>query len=216
MHAFIVTGGPKESREIFIREKNIKQTELIHIFAEKSSITIKQIQELNEPLAISTRIPRIIWIEEANLLTIPAQNSLLKILEEPPLNTTFYLTCDTLSSLLPTIRSRSESIKLNLKKPESDLSSLKELKEIMNLSPGDRLARIIKRDRSESLAWIIQIEQSLRDKLCDANLTPAHYKTLAKIAKSAIYTHLAYLSNCSIGLATQHFYLTLPHTHATK
>jgi hypothetical protein len=44
MHAFIITGGTKESRDEFVHKKNTALTELIHLFAEKSSLTIKQIQ----------------------------------------------------------------------------------------------------------------------------------------------------------------------------
>lgn len=216
MHVFIVTGGTKDSRRAFVQRKNTALTELIHIFAEKSSLTIKQVKELSTSMAISARIPRIIWIEEANLLTIPAQNALLKTLEEPPENTTFYLTCISRSSLLPTIRSRSGSIILNSQVTANDSFILSDLKNIMALTPGDRLTIITKKDRVESIAWITEIETSLRNKLNDKNLSKNNYRTLAKIAKSAIEAHQGYSSNCNVGLVTQHFYLTLPHTRTSK
>lgn len=42
----------------------------------------------------------------------PAQNKLLKVIEEPPANTVFVLVCETAEQLLPTIRSRAQSFKL--------------------------------------------------------------------------------------------------------
>lgn len=42
----------------------------------------------------------------AKSFTIPAQNALLKILEEPPRNIAFYLIAPSKSTLLPTVRSR--------------------------------------------------------------------------------------------------------------
>ncbi|MDP1743739.1 MAG: hypothetical protein Q8L51_03030 [Candidatus Amesbacteria bacterium] len=48
----------------------------------------------------------IVYIKDAHLLTIPAQNALLKILEEPPGNSEIYLVTDQPDQLLPTILSR--------------------------------------------------------------------------------------------------------------
>lgn len=216
MHAFIVTGGTPKSRTDFVQSINTIHKELIHIQTEKTSITIKQIQDLGAPLAISPRLPRIVWIEEANLLTVPAQNALLKMLEEPPQDTNFYLTCGSKSSLLPTINSRAKYIALDLEDAPSDPAILSELKNVMALSPGDRLASIVKRDRTESIFWITQIEQALRNVLLGPNLSKSSYDTLAKIAQAAISAHTQLSSNCSVGLVTQNFYLTLPHTHSAK
>lgn len=216
MHAFIVTGDTPSSRADFIAEKNSIGTELIHIATEKSSITIKQVQELSTPLSISPRLPRIVWIEEANLLTIPAQNALLKMLEEPPLDTTFYLTCASKTSLLPTILSRSKVIALTYKAKVEDSNILRDLKTIMAMTPGDRIANIVKRDRSESISWMESIESSLKSKLHDTTLPLKSAKMLAKIAKLAINAHIQYSANCSVSLVTQNFYLLLPHTHSTS
>ena len=214
MHAFIVTGGSSDLRKEFVEGESSKSTELIHVVTEKSSITIKQIQELSGPLAISPRLPRVVWIEEAGLMTVPAQNSLLKMLEEPPEATTFYLTCASKLSLLPTILSRSKVISLSVKAKTEDPIILAGLKEIMKLSPGDRLANITKRDRTESIVWITQIERSLKAKLHDENLTTKNANMLAKIAKLAINAHIQFARNCSVSLTTENFYLLLPHTHS--
>lgn len=48
----------------------------------------------------------IIVFYNAHLLTIPAQNAILKILEEPPANSLIYLVTDNPDQLLPTILSR--------------------------------------------------------------------------------------------------------------
>ncbi len=187
------------------------QTELIHLVAEKTTLTIKQVKDLQIPLSVGARIPRIVWIEEANLLTIPAQNALLKMLEEPPELTTFYLSCQSPAMLLPTIRSRTKVITLDQTKFADDPSILADLKVIMSQTPGDRLASIVKRDRSESIAWLSQIESALKDKL-HGSVTPASAKTLAKIARLALQSHRELLANCSVGLVTQVFYLSLPKT----
>jgi len=57
-------------------------------------------------------------IDNANTLTIEAQNSLLKLLEEPPKNTFIILITNNLNLLLPTIISRSIALKFNPLKKE--------------------------------------------------------------------------------------------------
>ena len=55
---------------------------------------------------------RIYYLENFHLSSIPAQNSFLKLLEEPPSKVQFVLTTDNKNNLLPTIVSRVKIIKL--------------------------------------------------------------------------------------------------------
>ncbi|MBC7707665.1 AAA family ATPase [Polaromonas sp.] len=65
---------------------------------------------------LSLRVPtpgtinRIVIINDAHSLSLAAQNSLLKTIEEPPQGTLLILTAVSLSSVLPTISSRAQSI----------------------------------------------------------------------------------------------------------
>lgn len=58
-------------------------------------------------------------VHEAHLATIEAQNAMLKMIEEPPEKVVFFLLCDTMAPILPTIVSR--AIVLNLKPLPSDV-----------------------------------------------------------------------------------------------
>ena len=62
-----------------------------------------------------------IILSEADYLTIEAQNALLKILEEPPGQTYIYITVHNVEKLLPTVRSRTQTI--NLGRGESEITS---------------------------------------------------------------------------------------------
>ncbi len=55
--------------------------------------------------SVSAKGPRIFAIS-ASLITIEAQNALLKLLEEPAPNTHFFIITDSASRLLPTVKSR--------------------------------------------------------------------------------------------------------------
>ncbi|HEY1835632.1 MAG TPA: AAA family ATPase [Candidatus Saccharimonadales bacterium] len=58
---------------------------------------------------------RIIILEQAHTMTLEAQNAVLKLLEEPPSDTLFGLTATNDRELLPTIRSRAQTI--SVKRP---------------------------------------------------------------------------------------------------
>jgi len=55
---------------------------------------------------------RVMIIEDAETLPVPAQQALLKVLEEPPPSVIFLLLADELESLLETVRSRCEGVQL--------------------------------------------------------------------------------------------------------
>lgn len=92
----------------------------------KNSIGIEQIRELKEWIALKpfSKKIKIILISEARKMTVEAQNSLLKILEEPPPQTLIILSTANHKGLLPTIQSRSLLIK--------DLSLLPNYKEVQD------------------------------------------------------------------------------------
>lgn len=209
MHAYILSGGTPSSRAAYIQAQSSPHR--LHLVSSPTTITLEQIHTLLSQLTVQTAAGRLVWIEEANLLSLPAQNALLKTLEEPPSRTTIYLTCQSALALLPTVRSRCQIIRL--KEPEpSTINHLSSLKEIMSLSPGDRLANLPKRDRSQSLAWLAEIQTALSLKFTDSSLTEKSRAILAQIARATQSAHAALSANCSVTLTTHHFLLSLPKT----
>ena len=80
----------------------------------RSSIPVDDIREM---ISICSRYAfeggnRVVVIPDAENMTPQAQNSLLKILEEPPQNTYFLLTTSHPEQLLTTVRSRCRPVKL--------------------------------------------------------------------------------------------------------
>ncbi|KKS41455.1 MAG: polymerase III, delta prime subunit protein [candidate division CPR1 bacterium GW2011_GWA2_42_17] len=80
----------------------------ISVESGKNSISIEQIRDLKEWIALKPfkNPQKIAFIPNANKMTTEAQNSLLKILEEPPLNSFIVLSCKNKRQLLPTVVSR--------------------------------------------------------------------------------------------------------------
>jgi len=76
---------------------------------DKNKIGIESVHELQHTLhygQYESASQRVIIIDSADRLTLPAQSALLKTLEEPPAGTTILLTAPSPSTLLPTVVSR--------------------------------------------------------------------------------------------------------------
>ncbi|WP_392566717.1 DNA polymerase III subunit delta' [Utexia brackfieldae] len=81
-----------------------------HLMVEKDKkfISVEQVRQLTEKVYEHAQQggAKVIWIDNAVLMTEAAANALLKTLEEPPANTYFILTDNQVQRLMPTIRSR--------------------------------------------------------------------------------------------------------------
>jgi DNA polymerase-3 subunit delta' len=91
---------------------------LLRVEPEKGSISIEKVRELVHFLQLKTigrdGIRRVVIVEHAEGLTTEAQNAFLKALEEPPADTMILLTVNNLQVVLPTIRSRVQTITVHL------------------------------------------------------------------------------------------------------
>ena len=90
---------------VWVRPEKDKATDY-----EKGSIAVDRIRELYDVLKTRDPNGRIVVIDAAERMAVPAQNAFLKLLEEPPQGVRFILLTHTPGSLLPTIRSRVQRI----------------------------------------------------------------------------------------------------------
>lgn len=83
---------------------------------DRKSIGIATIRELKYKAQIQPQeLPcNIFIVRDAHTMTPEAQNSLLKVLEEPPEGVYIFLLCNTASALLPTVRSRAPSLRMQI------------------------------------------------------------------------------------------------------
>jgi DNA polymerase-3 subunit delta' len=156
------------------------------------NISVDQIRSLGDLLAVTPSMSawRVMVIDAADDLEASAANALLKMLEEPPANTLFFLVSHAPGRLLPTIRSRCRRLDfarlssdamtslLNHSLPSENQANIKRLVEFANGSIGRALA-IAELDlaplESEVLAILRQgdADNSRRSKLASALGTKA-------------------------------------------
>ena len=120
-HAYMFEGiegiGKKkftgELSKILLNSENVDSSpDYINIYPDGSSIKIAQIRKLQTDIIIKPhRDYKIYIINDAEKMTIEAQNALLKTLEEPPGYAIMILITSNKEALLDTIKSRCEIIK---------------------------------------------------------------------------------------------------------
>ncbi|MCL4353168.1 hypothetical protein M1615_01695 [Patescibacteria group bacterium] len=117
MKSILIAANSKEKSQKYIekiREKyGISRFEVSKIVGE-SSIGIGEARRIKETIFLTPGKgnKKIVVIENADLLTIEAQNALLKTLEEPPDSAFIVLLAESLENLLPTVVSRCEVVRI--------------------------------------------------------------------------------------------------------
>lgn len=95
-----------------IREGNFTDIMRVRRSGEKATIGVDDIRLFRDDMFLSPTEStyKIYIIEEADRLTVNAQNALLTVLEEPPKNVIIILLCESSDKILTTIKSRAQSI----------------------------------------------------------------------------------------------------------
>lgn len=168
------------------------------IYEEKDKFLIDDARRLRE-LQLnksSEKSGRKIFIISFNFITREAQNSLLKVLEEPTDGTHIFIITPSIHVFLPTVLSRvtvisGQSLVIN--------GQEKVAKEFLKLNEAERLKKIAKlvkdiKDEKASKSDAIQLVRSLeqilhQDALVNKKRTKEDLKKLAELEKVASYLH---------------------------
>ena len=100
----------------------------------RKEITVGEVRDLKELFELSSPdgLPRIAIIDSADDMNVNAANALLKVLEEPPENSYFFLVSHKPAGLLPTIRSRCRLLNCAPLGPSDMVAALK----LAGMEPG--------------------------------------------------------------------------------
>ncbi|MBU0619054.1 hypothetical protein KKD62_02340 [Patescibacteria group bacterium] len=151
---YLTTATPRQHPDLLLLEP-------------EQSISIAQVRNMirflsKKPFQAQTKV---VLIHQSQQLTLPAQNALLKTLEEPPDNSYIILTAPNQDQLIPTIQSRCQIINL---KPEPDKLPAAQQAELLifnhqliQASLGQRLVLIQPYSANRSSAQKFILEQIL-------------------------------------------------------
>ncbi len=101
----------KEGKRVFLYLTG-EHPDFIYVPPSRNSVKIDQIRAVKEFANLKPVLSRkkLIVIDDADTMTKEASNALLKVLEEPPVDTYFILIAHELNALLPTVLSRVQGI----------------------------------------------------------------------------------------------------------
>lgn len=170
MHTFYITGATKIDRLKYItaicNDIHVASYDIHRLIPKEQSLSIgiSDIRPWQKELFLTplTSPFTIGIIPNAELLTMEAQNALLKTLEEPPTHTKIYIESQTSSSLLPTILSRCQIIQLPTYSMTSHDLSILQLCDAA-VSIGKKMAIVENEisNKEEAKAWIVQAIHTL-------------------------------------------------------
>lgn len=115
---FLLYLPPQSDAQLIVTEwmKKIfpssESDEVVWINNEQQSISIEMVRDIHQTLSFApyTATLRHVVLLDIHTASVAAQNALLKVLEEPPQRTQFWLTASTSGSVLPTISSRCQEV----------------------------------------------------------------------------------------------------------
>lgn len=191
--------------------------DILVFISQKPHLGIELVRDLKRNLS---RKPyqakeRLVFIPEAEKLTLEAQNALLKTLEEPPKNTFIILTLSRKEALLPTILSRAQIInqKKTPKLGEKKKEYLLLIKRLLKATPGKRilLSEKFSDSREEAIDFCQNLllfwHQLLLSSGSNLALPP---QEIALAIKNTQKANLLLEKNINVKLAIETLFLSLP------
>lgn len=165
MQSVIIAAKEEKTRDDYVqkicREFHVNIFDITSIASEKS-IGIEDIRRLKKTLYLAPikGTAKACIIKNAHSMTTEAQNALLKVLEEPPVNTIIILAAENKHVFLPTILSRCKIVELSTLEDTLKSDELLTVKSQLSIvlkggiGPRLRLAQDVAKNKKETLTWL--------------------------------------------------------------
>ena len=224
MHAFIIVSKNSDARDKEVIKVlspfAVNPVDITRIVPQ-NTIGIEELRLLKQRIALKPykSKTKAIIIEEAQTLTIEAQNAFLKTLEEPPDHTIIILLTSNVDALLPTIVSRCQVIQLPTINQQLTTEKLeaksKELAAFLQGGIGERfvLAERVTKDKQTAIDWLSDMILITRHLLIERinNYTTEDIPIYLQLLKSSqrAYTLLS-TTNVNPRFTLETLFLSLP------
>ncbi len=190
MQSFLITARDKNITSSyisdFLRRKGIHPIDVSQQVYEKA-IGIEDVRNIHKKILLKPFKGKVkaVVVQAYDDITIEAQNALLKVLEEPPVNTLIIISTQKKELLLPTIISRCKIIELKEKEISLINEDLLELSNtltvLLNGRTGSKLkiAQDVAKDKEGTVLWLEKMTVFLRQKLIE-NYSKREYLNFLK------------------------------------
>lgn len=188
MHSFITTTAP-----------DLPQSQNTHHVHPETSIGIDEVREIQHFLSRKAVVGiNTVIIHQAHLLTLPAQNALLKTLEEPPVGSQIFLVTDFPEQLLSTVLSRCQQIISPNHSNQYEILNLDQLLKPTAISDKLKYIDAQEFDRISALKFLDNLEFTLHSQIQSHQKPNISYEAISQTRK--------YLkANCNVRLSMDLF-----------
>ena len=202
MHAYLVVGKSDEAKEknAYSLAKELKAKLMVFDFGKISDVKeIAKFTNLYHPEKFA------ILLKDVDKASLEASNAFLKNLEEPQKSIVYILTSDSILSVLPTIVSRCQVIKLG--ETKLDKKTADKMLFFINLDTAQKLNHLMGiKDRGEALQFL----ESLITATHQGLLTSKEDLTLlSTVAKSAELARVRIEGNGNVNLQLTSFAISM-------
>lgn len=216
MNSFLlITRDPEATEEqalSFLESKGIQKIDITLIDAVPEKPGAKKgiglIREVIRSIALKpiSGDKKAVVILNSHLLSAPAQNALLKTLEEPPESTLIVLTSENEFSLLPTIRSRCQIIKDYLSE-EKNTEDLEDFEDLGGLEKAEALAKSKQAAISFLERKIKELEKLLYEKIEKDSSGKTVFETKASLVSYLQAYNIVKTTNTNLRLTLENLFL---------
>lgn len=220
MQTFIISskdlGKARNKADLILKENKVNKFDIETLEFEKA-LGIEDVRNIQKkiflkPFKGEKKAVVIIMRQGA---TIEAQNSMLKLLEEPPLSTLIFLVTDNYQTFLPTILSRNKLLDLNTNIPISkadDRIHSNFLKNLGIFKIGERLklAQDISKDKAGAIEWLEETILVARSEMLKSLNDKEEALKLRKLIHKIELTHYDLkTTNVNVRLSLENLFLNL-------
>lgn len=195
MQSFLIVALDKNEAASYtsdlLKENKVNPLDVSHQKYEKA-MGIEDVRSIQKAILLKPFRGKVkaVIIDAYEDITIEAQNALLKILEEPPVNTIIIISTAKKELLLPTIISRCKVVILQekeIKLTKEDTAKLEEiLSTLLNGRVGDKLkiAETVARDKENSSLWLVKMTLFMKNKLLEEDKNLKYLNFLKQLQKT--------------------------------
>ncbi|MCL4354664.1 hypothetical protein M1349_04335 [Patescibacteria group bacterium] len=197
----------------FLKKKEISKFDVVIVSAEKT-IGIGDVRNFQSQIFLkpSQGKEKGVIIDAATGITTEAQNSLLKVLEEPPANTYIIIIALNKDAFLPTILSRCKIIELNENETKNSNEFEEILEKLLKAGVGERLkiAQDVAKEKDSALLWVEGLILATRKKLKEKEIKSTDLdKYLIKMKRLQKGHEVIKNTNANLRLALENILLSL-------
>lgn len=202
MMSYLLLSKNKQDRIDFVNE--YCRTNMISIFdltlidrdkratVNTQSIGIDDIKKMQEKIILKPMQSKmkVVFLNDADILTTEAQNALLKILEEPPDRTQIMLGAESKDALLKTIQSRCKICILRTndrsfsKKERDEYERFIDSLHALTIAERLKKAEVLSKNKDEAILWIENLVILLHEKIISPeNVKPQTITVMKNLQK---------------------------------